>query len=138
MVGDREQLGRFETGYFDAVFASNFFEHLSSPEEVAEYLIAVRRILRPSGYLIVMGPNIRVAYKEYWDFVDHRLPLSHLTMLEHLVSSGYVAVQCRARFLPYSFTGRLPTFGWLVRTYLRLRLAQYLFGRQFLIVAQPK
>ena len=136
LVGTWERLRELEEKSFDAVFASNVFEHLPSPEALADCLRAVRRLLRDGGCLIVMGPNIKFGYREYWDFADHRLPLSHQTVLEHLVNAGYVVVECRPRFLPYSFTGRLPATGWLVRLYLRLPLAQRILGKQFLIVAR--
>src|SRR2546425_1038832 len=33
---------------------------------------------------LVLQPNIRYAFKVYWDFFDHNLPLSHASMLEAL------------------------------------------------------
>jgi hypothetical protein len=41
----------------------------------------------------------------------------------------------RPRFLPYTTKSRFPQWGWLVRLYLRLPLAQRLFGRQAWVVA---
>ncbi len=38
-------------------------------------------------------------------------------------------------FLPYSFTGHLPSHPALVRAYLRFRPAWRLFGKQFLVIA---
>jgi 2-polyprenyl-3-methyl-5-hydroxy-6-metoxy-1,4-benzoquinol methylase len=47
---------RFPDGYFDAIYAAQVFEHLTSPtEDLAE----LRRILRKGGYLHVDVPNYR-------------------------------------------------------------------------------
>ncbi|RYG67700.1 class I SAM-dependent methyltransferase, partial [bacterium] len=73
----------------DVLFTSNFLEHLRSKEECDAVLAEVRRILKPGGRFIVMGPNIRYLADKYWDFYDHYLPLSHLSMEEGLVQAGY-------------------------------------------------
>ena len=36
-----------------------------------------------------MGPNIRYLADRYWDFYDHHLALSHLSLEEGLVQAGY-------------------------------------------------
>ncbi len=37
-----------------------------------------------------MGPNIRYAYAEYWDYYDHYLALSHLSLAAGLITVGVV------------------------------------------------
>jgi ubiquinone/menaquinone biosynthesis C-methylase UbiE len=49
----------------------------------------VRRILKPGGKFMILGPNIRYACKEYWDYYDHYLALSHLSLVEGLTLAGY-------------------------------------------------
>jgi SAM-dependent methyltransferase len=53
----------------DVVFASNFLEHLRDKNELVLLFAQVRRVLRDNGHFIVMGPNIKYAYKEYWVFL---------------------------------------------------------------------
>jgi SAM-dependent methyltransferase len=125
-----------EAGSVDVAFASNVFEHLRRPEELLAVLRAVRRTLRPSGRLVVLQPNIRLVGGRFWDFVDHTLPLTEKGMCEALVTCGFRIVECRARFLPYTLKSRLPRASWLLRLYLALRPAQWLFGKQMLVVAE--
>jgi hypothetical protein len=57
-------------------------------------------------------------------------------MEEALGVAGYEVVECRARFLPYTTKSKLPQWSWLVRLYLALPPAQWLMGKQMLVVAQ--
>ncbi len=119
-----------------AVFCSNFFEHLHDKAEVMAVLREARRILVPRGRLIVIQPNIRYAYKEYWDFFDHHVPLSHGSLSEALGIAGFEVEVLRPRFLPYTTRSRLPQGAWLVRLYLALKPVQWLIGKQMLVVAR--
>ncbi len=118
------------------VFCSNFFEHLRDKQAVLTLLGEVHRVLVPEGRLIVIQPNIRYAYKEYWDFFDHHVPLSHGSFSEALHLSGYRIEFLKPRFLPYTTKSRLPQAAWLLRVYLALPPAQWLFGKQMLVVAR--
>jgi len=123
-------------GYFDAVFVSNFLEHLPSQEAVAAFLERMREVLRPGGRIAVMGPNFRYCAKEYFDMADHTVVLTHRALAEHLYAAGFEPERVEARFLPYSFGGRLPPSPRLTRAYLRRRWAWRLLGKQFLAVAR--
>jgi len=41
-----------------------------------------------------------------------------------------------SRFLPYSFTGRLPASAGLTRAYLSMPFAWKLLGKQFLVIGE--
>jgi len=125
-----------EPGTVDLAFASNVFEHLRSPEALLHVLNSVRTVLKPGGRLMIMQPNVRIVGGAFWDFFDHTLPLSERGMTEALNLSGFRVVECRARFLPYTTKSLLPQWAFLVRLYLSLRPAQYLFGKQMLVVAE--
>ncbi len=71
--------------YFDAIFVSNFLEHLNSQEEVAIFLKRLYSTIKNGGRIVIMGPNFKYAYKEYFDFADHKIILSELGVTEHLM-----------------------------------------------------
>ena len=125
-----------DEGQLDAVFTSNFFEHLTGKEALGRALEEAFRCLKPQGRLIAMGPNIKFAKGRYWDFWDHHLPLTEASLSECLVARGFAVEICRARFLPYTMVGgpRYPL--WMVTAYLRLPLLWRWLGQQFLIVAR--
>ena len=122
--------------YFDVVFMSNYLEHLDSAESVIAQLGVVRRLLRPGGRLVVLQPNIRFVGAAYWDFIDHRVPLTAQSLVEAATIAGFETDRVVERFLPYSIKGRLPTHPLLVRAYLRFPPAWRLFGKQTLYVGR--
>ncbi len=84
----------------DVVFTSNFFEHLPDKNCLDRCLKEALRCLKPGGRLIAMGPNIRIVNGRYWDFLDHYLPLTELSLAEGLQTAGFEVETARARFLP--------------------------------------
>lgn len=120
----------------DVVFSSNFFEHLPTKQALADCLAQACRALRPGGLLIAVGPNIRLCFKDYWDFIDHHLPLSDRSLLEALEIGGLQKEFVKPRFLPFTMSDRFPSWPFLVRLYLLLPWAQLLWGKQFLVIAR--
>lgn len=133
--GSADDLSWRQAVSVDIVFASNVFEHFPSKDAVLAAFREVYRILRPGGRFLVLQPNIRYAYREYWDFFDHHLPFSHAAMAEGLRASGFHIDELRPRFLPYTTKSRIPQWPVLVRFYLRVPLVQRLLGKQMFIVA---
>lgn len=129
-------LSAVEDASIDVTFTSNFLEHLPDKAACSAVFAEVRRVLRPGGRFIVMGPNIRYAGAEYWDYYDHHLPLSHLSLAEGLVLAGFRVTRNIPRFLPFTMVGKTPTNDFLIRAYLKLPFAWNIFGKQFLVVAE--
>jgi len=67
---------------------------------------------------------------------DHTVVLTHRAVAEHLYAAGFEPERIEPRFLPYSFTGRLPLSPRLTRAYLRTPLAWRVLGKQFLAVGR--
>ena len=118
------------------VFSSNFFEHLPSKFHLEAALREVWRCLKAGGTLIAMGPNIKFLPGAYWDFYDHHLPLSEVSLTEVLKKCGFVPEMVLPRFLPYTMSDNRRYPVWILRLYLRFRLAWRIFGKQFLVVAR--
>jgi hypothetical protein len=110
-------------------------EHLPSKESAEQMLREARRVLKSGGQVVLMGPNLRFLPGEYWDFWDHKLPLTDRSLAEVLGSLDFSVIEQHARFLPYTTRSGLPQAAWLVRLYLHLPLAWCYFGRQFLLRA---
>ncbi|MBU1727503.1 MAG: class I SAM-dependent methyltransferase [Candidatus Omnitrophica bacterium] len=128
-------LNFLKDGSVDAVFMSNFSEHLLDKKEVVKTLLEALRVLKPKGRIILMGPNIRYVYKEYWDFFDHFIPLSHKALAELLQAIGFKIERAIPKFLPFTTKSRIPKNDFAVRMYLRFPFIWKIMGRQMLIVA---
>lgn len=126
----------FPPGSFDAVFMSNFLEHCRSRDQVLEVLRGCAAVLRPGGKVLILGPNFRYCYRDYFDYFDHYLPLTDKAVAEALHLAGFEVELVQARTLPYTFRSRLPSWPWLVKLYLRLPWAWPLFGKQFFLVGR--
>ncbi len=120
----------------DLIFTSNFFEHLREKTLLDETLSEAYRCLKPGGRIACLGPNIKYLAADYWDFYDHYLPLSHLSLSEALQLRGFEVTSCIDRFLPYTMAGGSRPHIQFVRFYLQIPLAWRLFGKQFIVVAQ--
>lgn len=124
------------TDYFDVVFMSNYLEHLDSAESVIEQLRVGRRLLKPGGRLIVLQPNIKLVGAAYWDFIDHRVPLTEDSLVEAATFAGLRTLRVIPRFLPYSVKSRLPKHRLLVRAYFAVPPAWLVLGKQTLYVGE--
>jgi len=95
------------------------------------------RVLAPGGRIVVMMPNIRYLGGRYWDYLDHYLPLTHVSLVEGLELAGFSTERVIPRFLPYAVRdSTLPVTAGLVRLYLWLRPIWPVLGRQMLVVAR--
>jgi len=131
-------LPAMETDSMDAAFVSNLLEHLDDKAHVMELLREVHRVLKPGGRIVVLMPNIRFAYREYWDFFDHQVPLTEKAVVEACIMAGYRPIKVIPAFLPYTTKSRLPQWGILVRIYLAVPLLWRIFGKQALVVAEKR
>ncbi len=129
-------LGTVVNGAADIVFTSNFLEHLPDKKVLDEFLGQVLIALKPGGKYLIMGPNLRYVPGQYWDFYDHHLGLTHLSLKEALQMRGFNIKVCIDRFLPFTTQGALPTHPLFVKIYLHFPMVWKLLGKQFFIVAE--
>lgn len=120
----------------DLVFTSNLMEHLPDKAHVEKMIREARRVLKPGGRFIAMGPNLRFLPGEYWDFWDHIVPITDRSLVELLENVDFRIVRAHAKFLPYTTRSALPQSPALVKLYLAVPLVWKLLGRQFLIIAE--
>jgi 2-polyprenyl-3-methyl-5-hydroxy-6-metoxy-1,4-benzoquinol methylase len=125
------------TKRFDKIFISNFFEHLRNKEELIEVLGFCFNYLTPGGSILVIQPNFKYSFKEYYDFIDHELPITDLSLQEVLETIGFKINVLIPRFLPYSTKGR-PASPNLLRLYLKLPFIwKFLGGQMFIKASKP-
>lgn len=132
-----EELSFIKDGSIDAVFISNFFEHIPDKEDILKILHECNRILVRGGRMLILQPNIKYVKEAYWDFFDHYTPITDKSMCEAIESAGgFRIVKSIDRFLPYTTKSRLPQSAWLVALYCHVPLAWKIMGRQMFIVSE--
>ena len=121
----------------DVVFTSTFFEHLPSKTDLLNTLGECHRVVRPGGRLLVLMPNLRYVKGRYWDFFDHQLPLTHLSLVEGLRMAGFEPERVIPRFLPYTVKQlRFKVRPAFVRGYLRMPVVWPVLGGQMFVAAR--
>ncbi len=125
-----------EPNTLDAVFSSNFLEHLPDKAALERTLQHARRALRPQGAIVLMGPNIKYVPGAYWDFFDHYIALTELSVAEVLKKTGFTIERSVPRFLPYTMSLGRTYPVWMLKAYLALPWVWRFFGKQFLVVAR--
>jgi len=122
--------------HLDAVFSSNFFEHLPSKVALSNTLQQACRCLKSGGLIVAVGPNVRFVGGAYWDFWDHYLPLTNEALSEAMRLQGFDIVLSRPRFLPYTMVNRRAVPMLLVSLYVRFPILWRLLGKQFLVIGR--
>lgn len=117
----------------NAIFASNLLEHLDS-NALDAFFTQADKLLSAGGKLILIQPNIRYCYREYWDDFTHVKAYSDVSLKDLLISRGYKIVKVESRFIPFSFKSILPKSYWLTKFYLMLPWRP--LAKQMLIIAE--
>jgi SAM-dependent methyltransferase len=105
-------------GHFDVVLASNVLEHFE-PAISSAVVADVAAVLRSGGRFIIVQPNFRYAYREYFDDYTHRSIFTDVSLPNLLRSHGFEIDLCAPKFLPYSMReARMPIAPWLIKLYL--------------------
>ena len=126
---------------FDVIIINNVLEHLTH-SQIVDILERSKKLLK-NGKIILLLPNIRYCYKNFWMFFDHITPLDDRAIVELLISLGYEITEARSKFLPYTSISpvshgisRLPLGMTIVKVYLHVPLLWKIFGKQMFIVAR--
>jgi len=136
VTSSSSDLSAITDGSVHVAFASNFFEHLTRPDILAT-LREIKRVLAPTGRILILQPNVRFCYRDYWMFFDHITALDDRSLVEALEMSGFTAETVIDRFLPFTTKSALPKSLMLLRIYLAVPLLWRIFGAQAFVVARP-
>lgn len=126
-------LRNFKSGTFDVVFASNFLEHFEA-NECDQILNEVFRILKEDGRFIVIQPNFRFCFRNYFDDYTHKRIFTDVSLLECLKAKGFEIELVKPKFLPFSMKSKFPKVRFLIRLYLHFPVKP--FGKQMLVIAK--
>jgi SAM-dependent methyltransferase len=127
-------LSMIERESVDTVFVSNFFEHLTR-EQIVLTLQQVIQILKPGGKLLVLQPNFRYSYRDYWMFFDHITPIDDRGLAEAFEASGFTMQLCIPKFLPYTTKKSSPRSLLFLKIYLSIPILWSLLGGQAFMLA---
>lgn len=121
----------------DKIFVSNFFEHLTH-DDLSKTIDEFRRVLKPGGQALILQPNIRFAYKNYWMFFDHINPVDDRALDEAFEIKGFTLKYKILRFMPFTSQSRLPAKKIFVRIYLLLPPVWRILGKQTFVIYEKK
>ena len=120
----------------DIIFASNFLEHLDSKEDVLSAIKICYKKLTPGGKLLILSPNIKYTKGAYWDFIDHKIPLTDRALIEAGELCGFKLKKCISRFLPYTTKSSIPQNPFFVFLYLKIPISWFFLGKQSFLVME--
>jgi len=127
----------FQKDSIDVIFLSNLLEHLDCKEDVFRLINEAYDVIRNGGRLLIMQPDISLVGHSYWDFFDHKVPITYASLIELLKANNFKIIYTRYPFLPYSTKVKhLPLWPPLFKLYLAIRPLQIIFGKQFFICAE--
>lgn len=119
------------TNTLDVVFSSNLFEHLDR-SQLDQTMKGVKRSLKNGGVLILVGPNFRYAYREYFDDYTHKTIYTHVSLADLMYEYGFMPIKIMPKFLPLSLKSRLPKSYILTKMYLNSPFKP--MGKQMLLI----
>lgn len=133
ICGSIMDLTLFEDNEFDIVFSSNIFEHLVQ-EEVSLCFKQIFSKIKKDGLFIILQPNFRYAYAEYFDDYTHKSIWSDQSFNDFLILHGFSVVKKYPKFLPLTIKSHFPTWPFLIKLYINSPIK--FFGKQMLFIAK--
>jgi ubiquinone/menaquinone biosynthesis C-methylase UbiE len=134
IISDCKNIKQQPDNSVDKIFISNFLEHLNNTDEVLMVLRECHRILKTSGKILILQPNIYYVKEKYWFFIDHKTPITHESLVEALEIVGFNIALLKKKFLPYTTKSSVPQYDFMIKTYLRLPILQWIFGKQTFVI----
>jgi SAM-dependent methyltransferase len=128
-------LHMFPDKLIDVVFSSNLFEHLSD-DGLHKTFQEISRITSDNAKLIIIQPNYRYCYKEYFDDYTHKKVFSHVSLVDFVKLYHFEPLKLYPRFLPLTFKSKFPNSYLLTKLYL---YSPFKFlAKQMLLVSEKK
>lgn len=126
-----DSLNKIKNNSVDVVFSSNLFEHLTD-KQFSKTLSEIKKILKKNGRLILIQPNYKYSYNDYFDDYTHIKAFSHISLQDGVEAHGFKMTKCIPRFIPFSFKSLLPKNYFLTKIYLHLPIRP--MAKQMLLI----
>lgn len=123
------------TNSLDVVFSSNLFEHLDDAA-LDQTMLGIKRCMKKTGKLILIGPNFRYAYKSYFDDYTHKKIFTHVSLADAMAEYGFSPIKVVPKFLPLTLKSLLPKSYWLTKLYLHSPIRP--LGKQMLLIFEVR
>jgi SAM-dependent methyltransferase len=133
LVGDVTDLSDIAESSLDFVFASNIFEHIGQ-KDLSLCLSQLKHKMCPGGLLVILQPNFKRCYKDYFDDYTHVSIWTDVGLTDFLIANGFAIDQCYPGFLPLSIKSHFPVHPLLIRAYLVSPIKP--MAKQMLIIAR--
>lgn len=115
----------------DVVFSSNLLEHLDSNELDMTFKALIKR-MKKNSKLILIGPNFKYAYKDYFDDYTHKTIYTHISLVDVMKGYGMEPIKIIPKFLPLTMHSYLPKSYIMTKAYLHAPISP--FGKQMLLI----
>lgn len=134
IVGSLSDIEGIKDESIDLVMASNIFEHITQAD-LAKCLSILKKKMKSNGNLLVIQPNFKYAYRDYFDDYTHQSVWTDISLSDFLTANGFTVVEVRSKFLPLSIKSRFPVHPILIWLYLNSPWKP--FARQMFLHVKP-
>ncbi len=111
------ELSSIPSNTLDSVFSSNLLEHLDRPD-IDKTMEGIKRCMKKKGTLVLIGPNFRYSYRQYFDDYTHKTIFTDVSLSDLMQEHGFKPIKIMPKFLPLTLKSRLPKSYWLTKLYL--------------------
>ena len=133
IVGNVNNLKKIKNDTLDIVFASNLFEHLEK-KDFELFLEQIKQKMRRDGKLIILQPNYKKCYKDYFDDYTHISIWTDVSLTDFLIANGFDVMESYPGFLPLTIKSKLPVIPILIKLYINFPFKP--FAKQMLLVSK--
>ncbi len=119
----------------DVFFSSNLLEHLEN-SELEQTMKEVKRCTKKNAVLILIWPNFKYSYKDYFDDYNHKKIFTHVSLADAMHEYGFEPTKVVPKFLPLTLKSKLPKSYLLTKMYLNSPIRP--MGKQMLLIFKLK
>jgi ubiquinone/menaquinone biosynthesis C-methylase UbiE len=113
----------FRKNQFDAVNCRHIIEHVAEPSFLMK---EVWRVLKPSGKLVMLTPDMKVVKEHFWDEHTHKRPFTKDSLYRTAYDAGFRTLEVYS--FPEGLFGMRKLYGWGLNPKMIKRIEK-IYGR---------